>query len=162
MMFLPGDTIVAIASARGGAARGIVRLSGPKALACLASCFEPWDAKRVDASRPAVMRGLLRMAPPWPAVPCDVYVWPERRSYTGEPTAEIHTLGCPPLLDAVVAGFRADGLRLAQPGEFTMRAFLAGRLDLTQAEAVLGVIEASDVARLDAALEQLDGGLDRP
>ena len=95
-------------------------------------------------------------------MPCDLYLWPGKRSYTGQPVAEIHTLGSPPLLEAVVRAVCAGGARPAEPGEFTLRAFLAGRIDLTQAEAVLGVIDATASAELDAALEQLAGGLAGP
>jgi tRNA modification GTPase len=73
--------------------------------------------------------------------------------------AEIHTLGCPPLLDLLARQLCQDGARLAGPGEFTLRAFLAGRLDLPQAEAVLGVIDAHDQRQLHVALTQLAGGL---
>jgi tRNA modification GTPase len=71
-------------------------------------------------------------------------------------------LGSPPLLDAALAAVCAAGARLAEPGEFTLRAFLAGRLDLTQAEAVLGVIDAENRRELDIALAQLAGGLASP
>jgi tRNA modification GTPase len=75
---------------------------------------------------------------------------------------EIHTLSCPPLLDLLVAELLKAGARSARPGEFTMRAFLAGKLDLTRAEAVLAVIEAGDRAELKTALAQLAGGVSRP
>ena len=75
-------------------------------------------------------------------LPCDLFLWPTDRSYTRQPVAELHTLGSPPLLEALLAAVCRAGARLAEPGEFTLRAFLAGRLDLTQAEAVLGVIDA--------------------
>jgi tRNA modification GTPase len=75
---------------------------------------------------------------------------------------EIHTLGSVPILDAALSSACQAGARLAQPGEFTLRAFLAGRLDLTQAEAILGVIDARGAAELDVALRQLAGGLARP
>jgi tRNA modification GTPase len=84
------------------------------------------------------------------------------QSYTGQPVAEIHTLGSPPLLDLVLHSLCAAGARLAGPGEFTLRAFLAGRIDLGQAEAVLGVIDAADPRELSIALGQLAGGLARP
>jgi tRNA modification GTPase len=71
-------------------------------------------------------------------------------------------VGAPPLLTQVLAGCLKRGARLARPGEFTLRAFLSGRIDLTRAEAVLGVIEARNAAQLDAALRQLAGGLSRP
>jgi tRNA modification GTPase len=84
------------------------------------------------------------------------------RSYTGQPVVEIHTIGSPPLLQAILQAVCTAGARLAGPGEFTLRAFLAGRIDLTQAEAVLGVIDADDGRSLNAALVQLAGGLARP
>jgi tRNA modification GTPase len=76
--------------------------------------------------------------------------------------AELHLLGSPPLVEAALAAVCAVGARVAEPGEFTLRAFLAGRIDLTQAEAVLGVIDAVDRRQLDAALAQLAGGLAKP
>ena len=87
---------------------------------------------------------------------------PHVPSYTGQPVAEIHTVGSPPLLQLLLRSLCAAGTRLAGPGEFTLRAFLAGRIDLTQAEAVLGVIEAADRPTLNVALGQLAGGLARP
>jgi tRNA modification GTPase len=71
-------------------------------------------------------------------------------------------VGATPLLDLVLADCLRRGARHAQPGEFTLRAFLSGRLDLTRAEAVLGVIDARNPAQLDAALRQLAGGLSGP
>jgi tRNA modification GTPase len=103
----------------------------------------------------------LRLANLHSPIPCDVYYWPGR-SYTGQPVVEIHTIGSPPLLQMVLRAVCAAGARLAGPGEFTLRAFLAGRIDLTQAEAVLGVIDAESTSALDAALTQLAGGLARP
>ena len=83
-------------------------------------------------------------------------------TYTGQDLVEIHTLGSPPLLNLLLAHMLAQGARLAEPGEFTFRAFASGRLDLTQAEAVLEVIEADRPERLTAALLQLAGGLAKP
>src|SRR4051812_11117915 len=95
-------------------------------------------------------------------LPADLYYWPDARSYTREPLAEIHTLGSPALLASVLGTLSASGARQAQPGEFTLRTFLAGRIDLTQAEAVLGVIDARGRQQLEHALAQLAGGLARP
>jgi tRNA modification GTPase len=91
----------------------------------------------------------------------DIYLWPNQRSYTGQRQAELHLLSSPPLLEAVLGDLFASGARPAQPGEFTLRAFLAGRMDLLQAEAVLGVIDASDSRSLHLALTQLAGGVSR-
>lgn len=89
-------------------------------------------------------------------------LWPGERSYTGQPMVELHTTGSPPLLESVLADLYRRGVRPAEPGEFTLRAFLAGRIDLAQAEAVLGVIDAEDRRGLTAALRQLAGGLSEP
>ena len=113
-------------------------------------------------SAPTAVPGFLGLAGFASPLECELYLWPGQRSYTGQPLAEVHTLGSPPLLEAVVRAICAGGARPAESGEFTLRAFLAGRIDLTQAEAVLGVIDATAPAELDAALEQLAGGLARP
>lgn len=164
MRFSVDDTIAAIGSARGGAARGILRVSGPGAAACVDRCFVADDSQSL-ADRPiaAVAPGRWRLSlDESPRLPGELYWWPGRRSYTREPTVEFHTLGSPPLLDAALESVCAAGARPARPGEFTLRAFLAGRLDLTQAEAVLGVIDAAGPAQLHVALAQLAGGLAEP
>ena len=89
----------------------------------------------------------------------DMYLWPTRRSYTGQPMVEWHMIGSPPLLEATLEELYQHNVRPARPGEFTLRAFLAGRIDLMQAEAVLGVIDAHDHVELEQALKQLAGGL---
>lgn len=189
------DTIVAIASAAGGAARGLVRLSGPRAASVAASLLDlgtaPNDprgpvaegtiadrattdapsAKVSVADLPAaalvgaesrVQTVMLRLPGIYSSLPADWYYWPPGRSYTGQEVVELHTIGSPPLLDALVRALCSAGARLARPGEFTLRAFLSGRIDLTQAEAVLGVIDAADRRQWEAAVRQLAGGLSRP
>lgn len=154
------DTITAIASTRGGV-RGIVRLSGPHVVRCLKQCAH-LDSKL--AQSPGARRTSSQFQLPFPigAIDCDIYVWPAGRSYTNQPSAEVHLSGSAPLLEAVVSCLCQNGARLARPGEFTLRAFLGGRLDLTQAEAVLGVIDSGTREELDTALEQLAGGLAGP
>jgi tRNA modification GTPase len=160
------DTIAAVATAAGGAARGIIRISGPQAVATVAKCFEAAYQRPLEQLRRATaVRGQVRAAFGETAprfVPCDVLLWPTDRSYTRQPVAELHTLGSPPLLQGVLEAVCDAGARVAEPGEFTLRAFLAGRLDLTQAEAVLGVIDAHGADELGGALAQLAGGLTRP
>src|SRR5205823_3219293 len=126
-------------------------------------CFRP-DPPLCLASltRAVVVPGVLWLDGFASPAPCQLYLWPGTRSYTGQPVAEVHTFGSPPLLEAVVRAACRGGARPAEPGEFTLRAFLAGRIDLTQAEAVLGVIDAAGAAELDAALKQLAGGLAGP
>ena len=163
MSFDLDDTIGAIASAPGGALRGIVRISGPACLAAVGAVFRADDDRDLaSVKQPSTLAGCLRLPPPIGDVPCRLYLWPTERSYTRQPLAELHTLGSPPLLEAALEAVCQGGARLARPGEFTLRAFLAGRLDLTQAEAVLGVIDARGQAQLQTALAQLAGGLAGP
>ena len=125
----------------GGVPRGIVRISGPQTGVCLQACCRRESCRQTE--RTAAIGTDLNLAPLAP-LPADVYVWPSGRSYTGQPAAEIHTLGSPPLLEHLLETCCAAGARLAEPGEFTLRAFLSGRIDLTQAEGVLGTIDAVD------------------
>lgn len=154
------DTIVALSTPPGSGARAIVRMSGKKALAIaekllLAPSPYPRDQRRI-------YRGELRLPNIHSPLPADLYVWPAPRTYTGQELIEIHTISSPPLVELLVAECLQAGARAAQPGEFTMRAFLAGKLDLTRAEAVLGVIEANNQTDLKLALAQLSGGIAQP
>jgi len=117
----------------------------------------PWDAR----TRAWRTEGSLSLPALFDPLEVALHCWPGRRSYTGEPVVEVHTLGSPVLLNLLLEELFARGVRPARPGEFTLRAFLAGRLDLTQAEAVLGVIDADSPAELHAALQQLAGGVSR-
>jgi len=159
------DTIAAVTSASGGAARGIVRISGHAALACIGEFFQADDAGAlsvIPSSQAHVVPGRVRLPQFSSPVPCAAYVWPSDRSYTRQPTVELHLPGSPPLVAAALEVACSSGARPARPGEFTLRAFLAGRLDLTQAEAVLGVVDAADRRQLDVALRQMAGGLAGP
>ncbi|MBS0203203.1 MAG: 50S ribosome-binding GTPase [Planctomycetes bacterium] len=154
------DTIAALASAPGPARRGIVRITGPAIRQVLAGWFEPrnetaWQRASTASVHPGLLHSVSTRAP----IAVDVYDWPNRRSYTGQPLVELHLPGSPPLLEAVLSELHRRGARPARAGEFTLRAFLAGKLDLLQAEAVLGVIDAHDHEELQSALAQLAGGL---
>lgn len=154
------DTIAALASAPGPAERGIVRASGVGVRDVLSQVFEPDDPARWTAARrPLRHSGAMSLEDLHFPLKVDVLLWPTSRSYTGEPIAEIHTVGSPPLLEAILSSLFEAGARPARRGEFTLRAFLAGRIDLLQAEAVLGVIDAGDQQQLQVALGQLGGGL---
>ena len=135
-------------------------MSGPTALASLAqvfSCSEAWQ----EFGRAQSVAGEITLTA-GPTLPVTALIWPDQRSYTRQPTVEIHTFGSTPILQQIVATFQQAGARLAQPGEFTLRAFLSGRLDLTQAEAVLAVIDAENENQFDVALQQMAGGLAGP
>jgi tRNA modification GTPase len=158
----PDDTIVAAASAPGPGLRAIVRLSGPHALSIPLQAFQP-DRPSESPLRHAVVRsGSMRINGLRPLLPVSLALWPAPKTYTGQNVAEIHLPGSTPLVSLVLADCLGRGARLAEPGEFTLRAFLGGRIDLTRAEAVLGVIDARNPAQLDAALQQLAGGLSGP
>lgn len=155
------DTICAVASPPGGAARGVVRISGPQTIEALERLLRVEADELAHARRATRFERRLDLGMPLGEIEVAVMLWPTQRSYTGQPSAELHMLGAEPVLSSVVDALRHCGARLAAPGEFTLRAFLAGRIDLTQAEAVLGVIEADDRQGLGAALDQLSGGVAR-
>jgi tRNA modification GTPase len=162
MAYHVGDTICAIGTAPGGGARGMIRISGRDALTTANRIFAANDKTNLsDLRRATVAVGVATLGNTAAKMPCDLYLWPTARSYTREPVVELHTVGSPPLLQALLLAICRAGARLAEPGEFTLRAFLAGRLDLTRAEAVLGVIDATD-DELSTALAQLAGGLAKP
>jgi len=154
---LADDTIAAISTAAGSSPRAIVRLSGPAAFPILAGLLaEP----RVDLSVPpsySAFEVSLQLRAGGPRIPASLYLMPGPRSYTREDVAEVHTLGATPLLRLVLDAVVERGARLAEPGEFTRRAFLAGRIDLAQAEAVLAVIQATTEGELRAATRALRG-----
>ena len=151
------DTIVGVASAPGPGARAVVRLSGPDARRVVASvCVGERPAGKAWAASDLRLPGV-------PAtLPARVLLAPGPRSYTGQDCAEIHLVSCLPLVEALTAALLDAGARAARPGEFTQRAFLAGKRDLTRAEAVLAVIEAGSDAELTQALGQLAGNLFDP
>ena len=159
-MIQNNQTIVAPATAAGEGGIGIVRLSGTQALSTLLRFFTPTspfdqpqthhlyhghlhstDGRLVDEVMAVFMRG--------------------PKSYTGEDVVEVHCHGGQLIVRKVLDLFLDAGLTLAQPGEFTLRAFTSGRLDLSQAEAVIDVIKSRSDAAAQVALRQMDGVLSR-
>ncbi|MEO2090922.1 MAG: tRNA uridine-5-carboxymethylaminomethyl(34) synthesis GTPase MnmE, partial [Gemmataceae bacterium] len=156
----PDDTIVALSSAAGPGVRAIVRVSGPDTRAVVGKVFMA-DSGGTDRPRHLVP-GSVRLSGVHSPLPADLYFFPGPHTYTGQDLAELHTISSPPLVERLIADLLAAGARPAQPGEFTLRAFLAGKKDLPQAEAVLAVIEAGTDSDLQAALRQLAGGVTQP
>ena len=154
----PDDTIAALSSAPGPGLRAIVRITGPQTLDILRAVI-PELPVLLGRTLTAVNLRLIGVHSPLPA---DCYFWPAPRTYTGQALAELHTISSPPLVERLIADLLNAGARAAMPGEFTLRAFLSGKKDLPQAEAVLGVIEARTDADLTTALSQLAGGVTRP
>ena len=147
------DTIAAIATAPGEAAIGVVRLSGPASLRIADALFRPANRTRPSAI-PANRVTFGTLTEGGETVDQALLLtFKAPRSYTGQDVVEFHTHGGPAVLRFVLGLSLAHGARPAGPGEFTLRAYLAGRLDLIQAESVLGLIQAhSDRARRQASL----------
>jgi tRNA modification GTPase len=152
------DSIAALATAAGPGAIALVRISGPEAFQILGSLTSDQDQ---PASRTASVRSITAGEGGDLLDRALVTTFPRPDSYTGEDMVEISCHGgwlVPRLiLDACIAG----GARLAEPGEFTRRAVLHGKMDLVQAEAVLDLIEGRSKAQHDAALFQVERGLSR-
>jgi tRNA modification GTPase len=168
------DTICAIATPVGEGGIGIVRLSGAKAIDAAAAIVRPrsGQALRTLPSHTLHLADLLDQPPrlssrndaPGRGRALDealVVVMRAPRSYTGEDLVELHCHGGPLILQQVCEALVRHGARVAEPGEFTKRAFLNGRLDLSQAEAVLDTIQAKTAGSLRIAQEQLRGALSR-
>lgn len=153
----PDDTIVALSSAVGPGERAVVRISGPGARAVVASVFGTFEPRRNW-----VISGELRISGVHSTLPAMLHFFPAPHSYTGQDLAELHTISSPPLIERLIADLLQAGARAAGPGEFTQRAFLAGKLDLTRAEAVQAVIASRHQDELQIALQQLAGNVARP
>ncbi len=148
------DTIYALASGAGRAGVAVLRLSGPASAATL-------QALAGDAPPPrrASLRRLTRPAD-GAALDEALVLWlPGPASFTGEDMAELHLHGGPAIIATVSAALSQLGLRPAEPGEFSRRAFAHGKLDLTQAEAIADLVDAETEAQRTQALRQLSGGL---
>jgi tRNA modification GTPase len=154
LSFNTDDTIVAIATPPGRGGIGVVRISGTEAarvardISDLRAPLKPRHATltRVQASGRALDQAVLTY-------------FPAPHSYTGEDVIEISAHGSPVLLRSIVTACVDRGARLAEPGEFTLRAFLSGRIDLVQAEAVRDLIDAVTPLQARAAFDQLEGTL---
>lgn len=149
------DTITALATPPGIGAIGVVRLSGPEAIAIANRLFPSKNLLNEPANTLHV--GLLKNGD---AVIDEVVVslFKAPRSYTGEDVVEISGHGSPFILQQIVDACMAHGARLAKPGEFTLRAFLKGKLDLTQAEAVADLIASNTTASHKTAMHNMRGG----
>jgi tRNA modification GTPase len=153
-MFSTADTIVAIATPAGRGAIGVVRLSGPDAqgiVAIMRHAESPLLPRHATFSRIRSADDVVDHA--------IVTLFPAPHSYTGDDVVEVSAHGSQVILRAIVASAVAAGARLAEPGEFTLRAFLNNRIDLPQAEAVADLIDAVTPLQARAAFDQLDGTL---
>lgn len=157
------DIIAARSTAPGEGAIAVVRASGPGVHALAARVFKP---RRASLSVPALNAGQLTLgylhAPERPEARLDeamLAVWFAPQSYTGEDMIELHLHGSAVLVQQALEALCAAGARPARPGEFTRRAYMNGKLDLAQAEAVCALVQSRTEAAGRAALHQLSGGL---
>jgi tRNA modification GTPase len=149
------DTIVALATPPGVGAIGVIRLSGKKAIAIVDSLFPSKDLEG-QSSHTLHVGFLVNEANPIDEVVISLYKAP--RSYTGEDVVEISCHGSPYIHQQVIEACIKKGARIAKPGEFTQRAFLSGKLDLAQAEAVADLILSNTTASHKTALNNVRGG----
>jgi tRNA modification GTPase len=157
--FHPGDTIAAVSTPAGESGIAVVRISGDRAFAIVESVFRR-QGQRADFPLRHAMHGwILDGSEPVDEAVVVFYGKPE--SYTGEDVAEISCHGSPFIARRIVELFIRKGARSASPGEFTARAFLNGKMDLAQAEAVADMIHSRTEASRTTAVGQLEGGLSR-
>ncbi len=154
------DTIAAIATGHQPTAIGIVRLSGPQAIAALDQVFTPAGGKTMGEQPDRLLvYGTLHTPQGAELDHCLATVSRAPHSYTGEDTAELQCHGSPVLLSMALEALFGCGVRQARAGEFTQRAFLAGKMDLTRTEAVADLIHAESQAAVYQAAGQLGGAL---
>src|SRR5258708_1280309 len=152
------DTIVAIATPAGRGGIGVVRLSGADALGIAGSMLR---LKHELAPGRAIVLELIEPGTRERMDEAVITYFARPHSYTHEDVVEISAHGSPVVLGHMVELALARGARLAEPGEFTMRAFLNGRIDLTQAEAVRDLIESQTLYQAKVAAQQLEGALSK-
>lgn len=154
------DTIAAIATGMGDAGIGIVRVSGPGAVGVGDKVFRPRRGGKLAGRRShTITYGLVVDGPGRTVDEALALLMKGPHSFTGEDVVELHCHGGQVAVRKVLEAVLGAGARLAEPGEFTRRAFLNGRMDLSQAEAVIDVIRAKTDRALEAAVDQLRGGL---
>ena len=149
------DTIVALATPPGIGAIGVIRLSGDKAIEIANELFPSKDLRQ-QASHTIHVGVIEDKEAALDEVVVSLYKGP--RSYTGEDVVEISGHGSPFVLQQIISACIQQGARLAKPGEFTQRAFLKGKLDLAQAEAVADLIASNTAASQKTALHNIRGG----
>jgi len=155
------DTIAAISTPLGEGGIGIVRVSGPKAIDAVKNIFKPLREKDLSIVKTYTVHYGKIINPIDQAYIDEVLVTVMRapKSYTGEDVVEVNCHGGVVAVEKVLELILKQGVRLAEPGEFTKRAFLNGRIDLSQAEAVIDIIRAKTEAGLRIAGRQLSGEL---
>ena len=151
-----GSTIVALATAQGSAALGIIRVSGSDAITIVDKFFQGKNLSKVKGH--TVHYGKIVREDGYIIDECMASVFLAPRSFTKENAIEISCHGSPYILNEVIQLFLRNGARMAKPGEFTLRAFLNGQFDLSQAEAIADLIASSNQSDHELAMKQMRGG----
>ena len=150
-----GDTICALATANGVGAIAVIRVSGKESLKIVSGCF---SKNLIDVASHTVHFGNFKSPKGEVIDEVLITVFEQGKSFTGEESAEIACHASPYIQQQIIQTLTASGCRLAEPGEFTMRAFMNGKMDLSQAEAVADLIASQSKSAHDIALKQLKGG----
>ncbi|WP_347273427.1 tRNA uridine-5-carboxymethylaminomethyl(34) synthesis GTPase MnmE [Candidatus Kuenenia sp.] len=158
------DTILTVATPAGRSFHAVIRISGSEAIPSIHEIFVPSANIKLENVQTFIsIKGCICLPAESLKIPAVLYVMRQPHSYTKEDIVEIHTLGGRPIGEMILqyilqkkTGLK-DGLRLSRPGEFTRRAFLHGRIDLAQAEAIKNLIRSQSDSELDLAILQLSG-----
>ncbi|MBC7320773.1 tRNA uridine-5-carboxymethylaminomethyl(34) synthesis GTPase MnmE [bacterium] len=153
------DTIVALSTPYGESGIGVIRLSGPASIEIAQKVFKSKKNLRDVPSHKAIFGYIVNPKTEELLDECLLLVMRGPHSYTGEDTVEFYVHGSPVLEELIIKLLMELGARLALPGEFTKRAFLNGKLDLSRAEAIIDIIQAKSEAGLKSAFTQLQGRL---
>ena len=175
MSFGLSDTILAVSTPSGRSLKVIIRLSGKDVFGCLESTFMPGDGEKITHEKGfSSCHGHIYIESENVRIPACIYIMKSPNSYTREDIIEIHTFGSPPLIEMLTETLLASGsenvyrengeeavrrIRIAEPGEFTKRAFLNGRISLAEAESVLRIIRSQTDSELLMAVSNLKGRL---
>ena len=152
------DTIIALATPSGAGAIAVIRLSGSDAIQMVDSVFKSIHAKKLSTQKTHTIHlgHIIDASRPLDEVLVSVFKNP--KSYTGEDVIEISCHGSSYIQQEIIQLFVRNGARIANPGEFTLRAFLNAKLDLSQAEAVADLIASDNKASHQIAMQQMRGG----
>lgn len=175
MSFGLSDTVLAVSTPSGRSLRVIIRLSGKDVFGCLESTFMPGDGEKITHEKGfSSCHGHIYLESENVRIPACIYIMKSPNSYTREDIIEIHTFGSPPLIEMIMEALLSSGsesvyrengeeavrsIRIAEPGEFTKRAFLNGRISLAEAESVLRIIRSRTDSELLMAVSNLKGRL---
>jgi tRNA modification GTPase len=153
-MYNISDTIIAVSSGTTPSIKKIIRISGDKTFDLMQSFFgRAFPKQKKNFSIAAEIEGFV--------TECQVYTFISPNSYTGEDLAELHICGCDELIEKIFAQFLSAGCRSALGGEFTYRAYVNGKIDLSHAEAIAEMIESSNQFQLEAAQRLFGGSIEK-